>query len=180
MGTTPTYGLRFPEPADPADVPTDMHELATDVETALGGKAPNARGIPAGGVFPQVLGKNSATDYDVGWLGETTFVNVTPAAGWVNLGSPYPPCRCILLSSLLVVVQGMMQAQGFPAANAVIATLPATHRPAATLTFVCQAATSTSRVEVASDGTIRWVSGASGGDPTNFLSLNGIIFPRFT
>ena len=38
MGTTPIYALRYPEPADLADVPTDMHELATDVEAALGGK----------------------------------------------------------------------------------------------------------------------------------------------
>lgn len=35
MGTTPIYALRYPEPTDPANVPTDMHELATDVETQL-------------------------------------------------------------------------------------------------------------------------------------------------
>ncbi|HYV59138.1 MAG TPA: hypothetical protein VFA62_03630, partial [Acidimicrobiia bacterium] len=37
MGATPVFGFRFPEPPDPADVPTDMHELALDVETAING-----------------------------------------------------------------------------------------------------------------------------------------------
>jgi hypothetical protein len=35
MPTTPVYALRYPAPADPADVPTDMGELATDVENKL-------------------------------------------------------------------------------------------------------------------------------------------------
>lgn len=35
MGTTPVLALRYPEPTDPADVPTDIHELATDVEAAF-------------------------------------------------------------------------------------------------------------------------------------------------
>lgn len=39
MPTTPIYGLRYPAPSDPADVPTDMGELATDLETLLSTKA---------------------------------------------------------------------------------------------------------------------------------------------
>jgi hypothetical protein len=35
MGTTTIHSLRYPEPTDPADVPTDMNELATDVDNAL-------------------------------------------------------------------------------------------------------------------------------------------------
>jgi hypothetical protein len=35
MGTTPIYALRYPAATDPADVPTDMQELATDVETLV-------------------------------------------------------------------------------------------------------------------------------------------------
>jgi hypothetical protein len=35
MATTPKYGLRTPEPTEPGDVPTDMAELAADVETLL-------------------------------------------------------------------------------------------------------------------------------------------------
>jgi hypothetical protein len=36
MPTTPKYALRYPAPTDPADVPTDIGNLATDVETTLG------------------------------------------------------------------------------------------------------------------------------------------------
>jgi hypothetical protein len=35
MPTTPVYALRYPAATDPADVPLDIHNLATDVETAL-------------------------------------------------------------------------------------------------------------------------------------------------
>jgi hypothetical protein len=49
MGATPKFGLRYPELTDPADVPTDMHELATDTETAFGlFQALSARGQPNG------------------------------------------------------------------------------------------------------------------------------------
>jgi len=37
MGTTPTYQLPYPEPTDPADVPTDMHELALKTEQVIDG-----------------------------------------------------------------------------------------------------------------------------------------------
>lgn len=36
MGWTPTYALPYPEVVEVADVPTDMHELASAVEVALG------------------------------------------------------------------------------------------------------------------------------------------------
>jgi microcystin-dependent protein len=35
MGTTPTYALRYPESVDAANVPVDMQELATDVDTVI-------------------------------------------------------------------------------------------------------------------------------------------------
>jgi hypothetical protein len=35
VATTPKYGLRTPQPTDPGDVPTDMAELAADVEALL-------------------------------------------------------------------------------------------------------------------------------------------------
>lgn len=35
MGTTPINALRYPASSDPADVPTDMLELATDLDTRL-------------------------------------------------------------------------------------------------------------------------------------------------
>jgi microcystin-dependent protein len=48
MPATPKFGLRYPASTDPADVPSDLLKLATDVETALGpGTAPPV-GIVAG------------------------------------------------------------------------------------------------------------------------------------
>jgi microcystin-dependent protein len=35
MGTTPTYALRYPDPAMAANVPADMQNLATDVDNAV-------------------------------------------------------------------------------------------------------------------------------------------------
>lgn len=54
MGTTPTYGLRYPDLDDPDNVPTDMGELAIDVENAL--KAVAAAVLPAGALFPYAGG----------------------------------------------------------------------------------------------------------------------------
>src|SRR5262245_20662671 len=62
MGATPVLLLPYPEPSDPADVPTDMNELATRIETVRGatnglaslgadGKAPTAK-LPAAVATP--------------------------------------------------------------------------------------------------------------------------------
>jgi len=48
MGTTTIHGLRYPEAADPADVPTDMNELATDVDNALPPVSVNGRWLKGG------------------------------------------------------------------------------------------------------------------------------------
>jgi microcystin-dependent protein len=72
VGTTPVYSLPYPEPPDPADVPTDMHELATAVETALSSLAvvpigaiidwPYASGnIPSWAVMPYGQALSRAT-----------------------------------------------------------------------------------------------------------------------
>lgn len=41
MGITPTLSLPYPELNDPANVPTDMRELAEAIEKALGGTLPS-------------------------------------------------------------------------------------------------------------------------------------------
>jgi len=46
MATTPKYALRYPDATDPADVPTDMGELATDVDNALPTKGTAAGQVP--------------------------------------------------------------------------------------------------------------------------------------
>jgi hypothetical protein len=42
MGVTPQYNLRYPENSDVADVPTDIQELAVDVEAQLALRATTA------------------------------------------------------------------------------------------------------------------------------------------
>jgi hypothetical protein len=51
MGTTPTLLLPYPEPADPADVPADMNELATRIE-AVRGAANGLASLDSGGKIP--------------------------------------------------------------------------------------------------------------------------------
>jgi microcystin-dependent protein len=46
MGVTATYQLPYPDGPDPADVPTDMHELADAVDAALGAVAPTGVLLP--------------------------------------------------------------------------------------------------------------------------------------
>jgi len=36
MPTSPVYGLRYPAPADPADVPSDLQKLTSDIESLIG------------------------------------------------------------------------------------------------------------------------------------------------
>lgn len=60
MPTTPIYALRYPLPTDPADVPVDLQELATDVEAALGG--PPVTSLPGAPVNGQIIRYRVATD----------------------------------------------------------------------------------------------------------------------
>lgn len=59
MGTTTVYGLRYPERTDSPDGPTQLHNLATDVETALSGL------IPDSGTLSNTLGVTAATGFSL-------------------------------------------------------------------------------------------------------------------
>jgi hypothetical protein len=74
VGATPTYALPYPEPGDPADVPTDLHELCDRIEAVLvpgaaSGQIPiwdNAGkrwtpGYPLFAIADVVLGSSSAS-----------------------------------------------------------------------------------------------------------------------
>lgn len=52
----------------------DAHATADAATTGLAGKAPLARGIPAGGGAGQLLVKNSSADYAAGWQDPNTTV----------------------------------------------------------------------------------------------------------
>jgi hypothetical protein len=55
--STPKYALRYPAATDPADVPTDMQNLALDVEAALGVALPTpSTSPPPGAVDGQLWG----------------------------------------------------------------------------------------------------------------------------
>ena len=72
MPTTPTYSLRYPAPTDPADVPSDMHKLAQDVEA-----------IPSLGSWHRVGPGTVQTDNAINVGGGGSFssnVNISPGA----------------------------------------------------------------------------------------------------
>lgn len=75
MGTTPTWGLRYPEQADPADVPTDIHELADDIGVALNGLAARLTALEAGvGSLVQLADVKlvaAAPNIDIGAIAQT-------------------------------------------------------------------------------------------------------------
>jgi len=106
MGTTPTLLLPYPEPTDPADVPTDMHELADRIEAVRGaatglasldasGKVPAAQ-LPGGGISYGSTPPGSPADGDVWYLPVTAgvvwqFRYNAGAAGsfkWEFIGGP--------------------------------------------------------------------------------------------
>jgi hypothetical protein len=75
MPTTPVYALRYPAATDPADVPTDMGELATDVETALSTKAPGAE-LAYNTVTADASGAVSASGAVIFTFGAATYTAV--------------------------------------------------------------------------------------------------------
>jgi len=93
MGATPVLLLPYPEPSDPADVPTDMNELATRIETVRGaanglaslgadGKVPAAQ-LPA--PTNQVI-----TSGQVGNIGPTGVTSTGTGDGFFNLNAGNP------------------------------------------------------------------------------------------
>lgn len=108
MGTTPNYALPYPESTEPADIPTDIHELATALEAKL--RPAVVTTLPTTGLFDglEVLYAADAANgiywhlrYVAGATGsyKWMFVGGTPlaaldntsvstAGGWANLTPP--------------------------------------------------------------------------------------------
>jgi microcystin-dependent protein len=77
MGTTPTYGLRYPESSEPANVPVDMQELATDVDTTINNQiTPLSARVTT--LESQFAGFSPADPGDLKLSARTT-----PSAGWL-------------------------------------------------------------------------------------------------
>lgn len=102
--------------------------------------------------------------------------NLTLTAGWLLAGAPYPTAlRAIRSASAEVVLEGVVQVPaGGAAAGAVIATLPAGWRPAATVVFGSSNLAGAGRtVGVNAAGQIYSLNAIAAGE---FLSLCGLPF----
>lgn len=102
MGATPTYQLPYPESNEPADVPTDMHELATATEGALKGQVdPLAARVQAleaqlaafPTAFPGDLRVSARATPPTGWLvcDGTAVSRSTYSALYAAIGTAYGP-----------------------------------------------------------------------------------------
>lgn len=65
MGTTPNLLLPYPEPTDPADVPTDIHELASRLDLLIPSVVSS---LPASPVDGQVIAYVASATAGVIWL----------------------------------------------------------------------------------------------------------------
>jgi hypothetical protein len=81
MGTTTKHALRYPEPTDPADVPTDMNELATDVDNALPPVSVNGQWLKGGASGAMTWSAIAATD--LAFAGQPNGVATLDATGKV-------------------------------------------------------------------------------------------------
>ena len=98
------------------------------------------------------------------------------AAGWGNYSGAYEDASYSKVGNL-VILQGLVtKSGGTPAADDLIGTLPAGFRPTETLLFMqaSGATSSAGRVDVWSDGSVRWITGST--TETDHMSLSGIVF----
>jgi len=103
MPTTPG-GLRYPAAADTPNVPRDLEYLATDVETALGGKPGSADIIPraifdAKGDIVVATGDGTFTRLPVGTDGQAIVADSSTATGLAYATPGVDPIPLILALS---------------------------------------------------------------------------------
>lgn len=100
------------------------------------------------------------------------WIDLTLASGWSNHGSGWNSGQYKSVGDL-VFLRGLVTATSW-STTPIITTLPLGLRPLATVMFASVGNNNLfSRIDVNTDGTVRWVSGGSG---TTWLSLNNIIF----
>ena len=117
---------------------------------------------------------------DHGWVSlsgivfSTTTDAVLPLSnGWSNYGHEYAPAEYSCADGL-VVVSGLVRAGNW---NSPIGTLPSGCRPKNNLIFSVNNNSKQARVDVYTDGTIKWVAG---GKDHGWVSLSGIVFSTIT
>jgi len=141
MGATPVYALPYPEPTDPADVPTDMKELADRIEAAIG-VAFDSR-LDA---LEASLGVEAW--HEIGAAGQPPFQN-----GWTNFSGTDETAAFRMEPNKVVRLKGVVK--GGTGAAAIL-TLPAGYRPAKVVRIAVSsgAAGTADRVEISAAGVL--------------------------
>ena len=107
---------------------------------------------------------------DIGTLG-TTWTNLDSyfAAGWGHYGSGYANGQFKKVGDLIILRGLVKRSSG---SSATIATLPSGYRPSGTVVFKADSGSAHARIDISSSGEVILIVG----DPTNYVSLSGIVF----
>lgn len=109
--------------------------------------------------------------------GDQTWSDLPYSNTWANFLNGWATGQWFKDPMGVVHLRGLVRrAAGAPSDNEILATLPAGARPVIAEMFVAQHAGGTSRIDVNSDGTIRWRNESTPGVPQSYLSLSGITF----
>lgn len=136
---------------------------AISVKTRVGGAAPAERYQ-----LGQFLSGYKGTSTDVPSAGNYTWTGVTFDGTWVNMGAPYGDVEYTKDALGFVHLRGACKT----GATALITTLPAGFRPAATRTFAIWSTSATIYLLVESDGEIRAQTSGEAGP----VSMDGVVF----
>ena len=154
MGTTPTYALPYPEATDPADVPTDIRELADRIEAVVGPGSASGQ-IP---IWDNATKKWVASSPPAVKPSSWTALTL-PAYSFAIPGFAAP--QAALWPDGIVNVQGLVNTTSAISQGMILATLPAGMRPTGKLRITTQLAVTggsgpqQGNLEVGTDGTIK-------------------------
>jgi hypothetical protein len=103
-----------------------------------------------------------------------TWKGVSLAAGWANFGAEYD-VAAYRLEGGRVHLRGLVtRTDGLPPAKSPIGTLPVGYRPPKRLIFAVNGGPQVTRVDVAANGQVIWISGTA--NEKDFTSLDTISF----
>lgn len=101
----------------------------------------------------------------------TTWTNLTLQNGWVRYSTTFNPPQFTKTADNVVNVRGLIK-DGATTSGTVIATLPVNCRPQFRLMYSTSSSNAAARVEVSTDGAIRFTNGSAA-----WFSLDNITFP---
>lgn len=122
-------------------------------------------------VFTNAQGSVTSSSASL-WVNLLSWTSLTFQNSWTYYGDGYSVPRYIKTSSGMVNLTGLIKRVGTPVQSEVIAVLPVSYRPSATLIFTVETGPNVSaRVDIASNGEIRYITGSK-----DWLSLDTIHF----